>query len=44
MFEVERWLKVFGEDVTFIVLTGDSPNPHFAIHVILSDCMVAGVD
>ena len=36
VFDVERGLKVLCHYIAFIVLTGHSPNPHFAIHVILS--------
>ncbi len=41
---MKRWLEVFGEDITFVVLTGYSPNPHLTINVILSDCVVSSVD
>ena len=44
VFDVERGLKVLCHYIAFIVLTGHSPNPHFAIHVILSDCVVSCVD
>ena len=44
MFDVERWLQVLGEDITCVVLSGHSPNPHFSIYVILTDCVVADVD
>ena len=41
MFDVERWLEVFREDITFVVLTCDSPNSHLAVDVILSDCVMS---
>ena len=44
MFDVERWLQVLGENITCVVLSVHSPNPHFSIYVILTDCVVADVD
>jgi len=44
VFYVERWLEVFSEDITCVGLTGHSPNPHFAIYVILTDDMMANVN
>ena len=44
VFFMERWLEVFCEYITFVFLTGYSPNPHLTINVILSDCVVASVD
>ncbi len=44
VFCMKRWLEVFREDITFVVLTCDSPNPHLAVNVILSDCVMSSVD
>ncbi len=44
VFFMERWLEVFCEYITFVVLTCDSPNPNLAVNVILSDCVMASVD
>jgi hypothetical protein len=41
---VERWLEVFSEDITCVGLTGHSPDPHFAIYVVLTDDMMANVN
>ncbi len=35
---------VFSEDITGVCLTGHSPDPHFAIDVILTDDMMADVN
>ncbi len=43
VFDVERWLEVFGHNVALIVLTCHSPNSHLSIHVILTDCVMASV-
>ena len=41
---MKRWLEVFSEDITCVGLSGHSPNPHFAIYVILTDDMMANVN
>ncbi len=37
-------MEIFSEDITCVSLTGHSPNPHFAIYVILTDDMMANVN
>jgi hypothetical protein len=44
VFYVERRLEVFGEYVTCVVLSAHSPDSHFPIYVILTDCVVADID
>ena len=44
MFCVYKGLEVLSEDVACVVLGGYSPNPHFTIHVILTDCVMAYVN
>ncbi len=41
---MKRWLEVFSEDITCVGLTDHSPDPHFAIDVILTDDMMADVN
>ena len=41
---VQRWLEVFGEEISCVLFSVDSPNPHQAIDVILTDCVVSDVD
>ena len=44
VFEVERWLEVLCEYVACVFVCCNSPNPHFTIYVILTDCVMAYVD
>ncbi len=44
VLQVERWLEVFSEYIACVCLTGHSPDPHFAIDVVLTDDIMADDD
>ena len=44
MLLVKVGLEVFGQNVARIVGACDSPNSHAVFDVVLSDCMMSGVD